>query len=163
MRILKDSFIYLIGELFAKSLPFLLPYLTREGQKALVNYRIDTWLALFGIFIGLSQEGAVTRYFYFYGRKGLNTVVTGLFIQCCDFSNTAFRLLVFKLKSWHILYSPCFSLFINVQLTLRQCQQQPIKYITSSNYYFIFNERYFTIAALESYLVKIWLRIVFLR
>ena len=54
MRILKDSFIYLIGELFAKSLPFLmLPYLTRklgpEGFGELSYYL--TWLALFGIFI----------------------------------------------------------------------------------------------------------------
>ncbi|BDE25939.1 hypothetical protein OCUAc20_44390 [Acinetobacter baumannii] len=60
MRVLKDSFIYLIGELFAKSLPFLmLPYLTRklgpEGFGELSYYL--TMLSLFGIFIGLSQEG----------------------------------------------------------------------------------------------------------
>lgn len=78
MKILKDSFIYLIGELFAKSLPFLmLPYLTRklgpEGFGELSYYL--TWLVLFGVFVGLSQEGAVTRYFYFYGKKALNTIV----------------------------------------------------------------------------------------
>ena len=72
MRILKDSFIYLIGELINKALPFLLmPYLTRklgpEGFGELSYYL--TILALFSIFIGLSQEGAVTRYFYFYGNK----------------------------------------------------------------------------------------------
>ena len=59
MRVIKDSVIYLIGELSAKSIPFLmLPYLTRklgpDGFGELSYYL--TWLALFAIFIGLSQE-----------------------------------------------------------------------------------------------------------
>ena len=78
MRILKDSLIYLVGELVSKSLPFLmLPYLTRklgtEGFGELSLYL--TMLSLFGIVIGMSQEGAVTRYFYFYGKYGLGNII----------------------------------------------------------------------------------------
>ena len=55
----------------------MLPYLTRklgpDGFGELSYYL--TMLSLFGIFVGLSQDGAVTRYFYFYGKKALNTIV----------------------------------------------------------------------------------------
>lgn len=153
MRILRDSFIYLIGELFAKSLPFLmLPYLTRklgpEGFGELSYYL--TWLALFGIFIGLSQEGAVTRYFYFYGKKGLNTVVTAGYLY------NIFISAILLLGCWffqseiiaYIVLATMFQSFINVQLALRQCQQQPIKYITLQIILSLTNV-IFTIAALE--------------
>ena len=91
MRIFKDSFIYLIGELFAKSLPFLmLPYLTRklgvEGFGELSYYL--TILALLGIFIGLSQEGAITRYFYFYGNKAIDLIVRAGYLYNILFSTT---------------------------------------------------------------------------
>ena len=134
MRIFKDSFIYLIGELFAKSLPFLmLPYLTRklgpEGFGELSYYL--TWLALFGIFVGLSQEGAVTRYFYFYGKKALNTVVTAGYLYNVVISA------ILLLGCWffqaeimaYIVLATMFQSFINVQLALRQCQKQPLRYI----------------------------------
>lgn len=153
MRILKDSFIYLIGELFAKSLPFLmLPYLTRklgpEGFGELSYYL--TWLALFGIFIGLSQEGAVTRYFYFYGKKGLNTVVTAGYLY------NIFISAILLLGCWffqaeimvYIVLATMFQSFINVQLALRQCQKQPVKYITLQIILSL-TSVIFTIAALE--------------
>ena len=78
MSLIKDSSIYLIGELSAKCVPFLLlPYLSRklgvEGFGELSYYQ--TFLALFVIFIGLSQDGAVARYFYVYGKRSLNLVV----------------------------------------------------------------------------------------
>ena len=66
--ILKDSVIYLIGEIVAKIFPFLLlPYLSRKlgvnGFGELSYYQ--TILSLLIIIISFSQEGAVTRYFYF--------------------------------------------------------------------------------------------------
>ena len=153
MRILKDSFIYLVGELFAKSLPFLmLPYLTRklgpEGFGELSYYL--TWLALFGIFIGLSQEGAVTRYFYFYGKKALNTVVTAGYLYNIVISA------ILLLGCWffqaeimaYIVLATMFQSFVNVQLALRQCQKQPLKYITIQIILSLTNV-IFTIAALE--------------
>ncbi|AWL30331.1 oligosaccharide flippase family protein [Acinetobacter defluvii] len=153
MRIVKDSVIYLAGELFAKSLPFLmLPYLTRklgpEGFGELSYYL--TWLALFGVFIGLSQEGAVTRYFYFYGKKALNTVVTAgylynivisalLLIGCWFFQAEIMA---------YIVLATMFQSFVNVQLALRQCQKQPLKYITIQIILSLTNV-IFTVAALE--------------
>ncbi|MCL5768339.1 oligosaccharide flippase family protein [Acinetobacter sp. ANC5681] len=153
MKVLKDSFIYLIGELFAKSLPFLmLPYLTRklgpDGFGELSYYL--TWLALFGIFIGLSQEGAVTRYFYFYGKKALNTVVTAGYLYNVVISA------ILLLGCWffqaeimaYIVLATMFQSFINVQLALRQCQKQPVKYITLQIILSL-TSVIFTIAALE--------------
>lgn len=153
MKVLKDSFIYLIGELFAKSLPFLmLPYLTRklgpEGFGELSYYL--TWLALFGIFIGLSQDGAVTRYFYFYGKKALNTVVTAGYLYNIVIS--AILLLgcwIFNAEIMaYIVLATMFQSFVNVQLALRQCQKQPLKYIAIQIILSLTNV-IFTIAALE--------------
>ncbi|ADX01726.1 oligosaccharide flippase family protein [Acinetobacter baumannii] len=155
MRVLKDSFIYLIGELFAKSLPFLmLPYLTRklgpEGFGELSYYL--TMLSLFGIFIGLSQEGAVTRYFYFYGKKALNTVVKAGYL----FNITISILLLlgcwwFKAEIMaYIVLATMFQSFVNVQLALRQCQKQPLKYITIQIILSLTNVL-FTVAALECF------------
>lgn len=76
--IIKDSVIYLAGELISKAFPFLLlPYLSRklgvDGFGELSYYQ--TYLTLFIVFLGLSQEGAVVRYFYVYGKRSLNLVV----------------------------------------------------------------------------------------
>ncbi|WP_258580320.1 oligosaccharide flippase family protein [Acinetobacter baumannii] len=155
MRVLKDSFIYLIGELFAKSLPFLmLPYLTRklgpEGFGELSYYL--TMLSLFGIFIGLSQEGAVTRYFYFYGKKALNTVVKAGYL----FNITISILLLlgcwwFKAEIMaYVVLATMFQSFVNVQLALRQCQKQPLKYIIIQIILSLTNVL-FTVAALECF------------
>lgn len=153
MKVLKDSFIYLIGELFAKSLPFLmLPYLTRklgpDGFGELSYYL--TMLALFGIFVGLSQDGAVTRYFYFYGKKALNTLVkagylfniliSGLLLVGCWWFKSEIMA--------YIVLATMFQSFVSVQLALRQCQKQPFKYITIQIILSLTNV-VFTVAALE--------------
>lgn len=134
MRILKDSFIYLIGELINKALPFLLlPYLTRklgvEGFGELSYYL--TILALLGIFIGLSQEGAVTRYFYFYGNKAIDLIVRVGYLYKIIFSIICL-IIAWILKSEIIAYITLiatFNSFLSVQLALRQAQKQPIPYI----------------------------------
>ena len=63
MKLIRDSAIYISGELLSRSIPFiLLPYLTRrlgvDGFGQMSYYQ--TILALFAIIIGLSQDGAVT-------------------------------------------------------------------------------------------------------
>ncbi|MFV5458432.1 oligosaccharide flippase family protein [Acinetobacter baumannii] len=153
MRVLKDSFIYLIGELFAKSLPFLmLPYLTRklgpDGFGELSYYL--TMLSLFTIFVGLSQDGAVTRYFYFYGKKALNTVVKAGYLF-----NIAISIILLLGCWWlkaeimaYVVLATMFQSFVNVQLALRQCQKQPLKYITIQIILSLTNVL-FTVAALE--------------
>lgn len=156
MKVLKDSFIYLIGELFAKSLPFLmLPYLTRklgpDGFGELSYYL--TWLALFGIFVGLSQEGAVTRYYYFYGKKALNTVVKAGYLF-----NIAISFILLLGCWWfnaeimaYVVLATMFQSFVNVQLALRQCQKLPLKYITIQIIFSLTNV-IFTVVALEYFI-----------
>lgn len=153
MKVIKDSFIYLSGELFAKSLPFLmLPYLTRklgpEGFGELSYYL--TWLALFGIFIGLSQEGAIARYFYFYGTKALNVVVKAGYIYNLLISSILlFGCWIFNAEIIaYIVLATMFQSFVNVQLSLRQCQKQPIKYIIIQIILSL-STVLFTVAALE--------------
>lgn len=153
MRILKDSFIYLIGELFAKSLPFLmLPYLTRrlgpDGFGELSYYL--TWLVFFGIFVGLSQEGAVTRYYYFYGKRALNTIVKAGYLYNI-FISFILLIVCWFLKAeimGYIVLATMFQSFINVQLALRQCQKQSLKYILIQIILSLTNV-VFTVAALE--------------
>ncbi len=87
--ILKDSVVYLIGEIVKLkfSLFLLLPYLSRKlgvnGFGELSYYQ--TILSLLIIIISFSQEGAVTRYFYFYGKRSINLIL---------FSGYAYALLV---------------------------------------------------------------------
>ena len=76
--LLKDSLIYVVGEMTAKAVPFLLlPYLTRvlgtTGFGDLSYYLSLTAFIL--IAMSLSQNGALTRYFYVYGRHGLGNIL----------------------------------------------------------------------------------------
>ncbi len=153
MRILKDSMIYLVGELIAKSLPFLmLPYLTRklgtEGFGELSFYL--TMLSLFGIVIGMSQEGAVTRYFYFYGKRGLHNIIKVGYLYNLVIS------LALLLACWifnaeilaYIVIATTFQSFLNVLLATQQCQKKPWSYISIQLLLSLSNVVY-TILALE--------------
>jgi O-antigen/teichoic acid export membrane protein len=110
-----------------------LPYLTRklgaEGFGELSYYL--TILALFSIFIGLSQEGAVTRYFYFYGNKAVDLIVRAGYLYNIAFSALSLVVAWF-LKSEvvaYIIIIAMFNSFLSVQLALRQAQKQPLPYI----------------------------------
>ncbi|MCK3654741.1 Lsg locus protein 1 [Pasteurellaceae bacterium Macca] len=134
MKAIKDSIIYLGGELLAKSVPiFLLPYLSRqlgvEGFGELSYYQ--TYLALFVILVSLSQEGAIARYFYFYGKRSLNLVMhTG-------YAYTFLVGSIILIGCWlsgseimaYLAISAIFQSFLNVQLSVRQCQKQAIPYV----------------------------------
>lgn len=133
MKALKDSAIYLIGELAAKSIPFLLlPYLSRklgvEGYGQLSYFQ--TYLALFIIIVGLSQEGAVARYFYFYGKRSLNLVVNMGYLYTLIVGSVIFiACLVFNSEIMaYLALAAIFQSFLAVQLSIRQCQKQVIPY-----------------------------------
>ena len=153
MRILKDSMIYLVGELIAKSFPFLmLPYLTRklgtDGFGELSFYL--TMLSLFGIIIGMSQEGAVTRYFYFYGQRGLGHIIKAGYLYNLVLS------LALLLACWifnaeilaYIVIATSFQSFLNVLLATQQCQKKPWSYISIQLLLSLSNVVY-TVLALE--------------
>lgn len=133
--LLKDSVIYVLGEMTAKAVPFLLlPYLTRmlgtTGFGDLSYYLSLTAFILIGM--SLSQSGALTRYFYVYGRHGLGNILLagGLY----SFG----VLLIGSVISWvlhsELLFYCFFTAFLQTliqnQLALRQCQKRPFSYLT---------------------------------
>lgn len=133
MRALKDSAIYLIGELAARSVPFLLlPYLSRKlgvaGFGELSYYQ--TYLALFAIVIGLSQDGAIARYFYFYGKRSMGLVIrTGYLYSAVV--GMIILLICWLLQSEILMIvalASLFQSFLAVQLSVRQCQKQAVPY-----------------------------------
>ncbi|MGX2956819.1 flippase [Ursidibacter arcticus] len=133
MKAIKDSAIYLIGELLSRAIPFLLlPYLSRklgvEGFGELSYYQ--TYIVLFFILVGLSQEGAVTRYFYVYGKRSLDLVVSIGYIYTLV-SGGLILLVCWLLQSEIMAYialSAIFQSLLGVQLSIRQCQKQAIPY-----------------------------------
>lgn len=155
MKVFKDSLIYLIGELASKLVPFLLlPYLSRklgvEGYGALSYYQ--TFLTLFLIIVSLTQEGAISRYFYFYGKRSLNLVVS------TGYAYTVFMGAIILIGCWivqsEILFyaalSAIFQSFLNVQLSVRQCQKKAISY-TLIQLSLTLTAAVFTIGLLEYY------------
>lgn len=133
MKILKDSAIYLFGELFAKALPFLLlPYLTRKlgaaGFGEMSYYQ--TILSLCALAFGLSQDGALARYFYFYGKRNMpNVMVTGYLYT---FTLTAISLLfAWYQQSWIlaiVILAASSQTLLGTQLAWRQCQKRAFAY-----------------------------------
>ena len=133
-KLFKDSSIYLIGQILA-NIPafFLIPYLTRklgaDGYGVMSYYA--AYLSIFVIFVGLCQDGAIARYFYFYGKRNLNNIVIvgyayafliGLGIFIISF--------IFKSPIFMVLGVISFTqAMLNVQLSLRQCQKKPLSYV----------------------------------
>lgn len=133
MKLLKDGAIYLIGELFAKIIPFLmLPYLSRKlgvaGYGELSYYQ--TYLALFVLALGLCQDGAVARYFYFYGKRSLNLILTAGYAYTLLIGSVMLLIcFIFKAEIMaYLVISSIFQSFLAVQLAVRQCQKQAISY-----------------------------------
>ena len=134
MKILKDSAVYLLGELFAKALPFLLlPYLTRKlgaaGFGELSYYQ--TVLSLLALAFGLSQDGALTRYFYFYGKRNLPNVLRtgGLYTLALTLLGLLFA---WWRQSWilgFVVLTAGSQTLLGTQLAWRQCQKRALSYV----------------------------------
>lgn len=134
-HLFKEGSLYLIGEILSKSIPFLLlPYLTRklgtDGFGELSYYLV--WLTLINIFISISQDGAVTRYYYFYGKRSISIIVKSGYLY--SFLLTVLLLIVGLITNSNILVyltiTSLFQTFVSVQLALQQCQRKPIPYIS---------------------------------
>ena len=133
--LLKDSLIYVVGELTAKAVPFLLlPYLTRvlgtTGFGDLSYYLSLT--AFIVIAMSLSQNGALTRYFYVYGRHGLGNILLagGLYSVGVLLIGTAISWLLHSELLFYCFFTAFLQTLIQNQLALRQCQKRPFSYLT---------------------------------
>ncbi len=155
MKILKDSGIYIFGEILTKIIPFLLlPYLTKklgaEGFGELSYYQALVSFSL--IFLGLSQHGAVARYYYFYGKKAINMIVTAGYL--INVFMSLVLIVVFSIcKAKMMIYVTLLAMFqslISVQMSLRQCQKKPVSYVTLQIFYSLLNVS-FTILFFEIY------------
>lgn len=134
MSIFKESIIYVFGEVFSKSLPFLLlPYLTRElgvaGFGELSLYQ--TYLAIITVFFSLCQDGAVTRYFYKYGKRNLPyLVLTGyLYTMIVAFGGLIIAGLFQSLLWASVILAGLAQSALSTQLAIRQCQKMAMDYV----------------------------------
>ncbi|MDO4433506.1 MAG: oligosaccharide flippase family protein [Alysiella sp.] len=133
MKILKDSLVYLLGEMFAKAMPFLmLPYLTRKlgvaGFGELSFYQ--ACLAVLLIVFGLGQDAAITRYCHFYGQRNLPQLIQAAYCYTAVLGTLAL-LWVWSAQSliWiSVIAAAMVQAMLSVQLALRQCRKQAIAY-----------------------------------
>ena len=133
MKVFKDSTIYVLGEMISKSFPFfLLPYLTRKlGVEGFGELSLSLmWLTIMTILIGMSQEGAIARYYFYRGRKYIGLVVLSGHLLSLLIA-LPFIVVGLILNSQILLILTLASLFqslFNTQLSLQQCQKRPISY-----------------------------------
>ncbi|MDH2924238.1 O-antigen/teichoic acid export membrane protein [Nicoletella semolina] len=133
MKAIRDSAIYLIGEFISRAMPLLmLPYLSHklgvEGFGELAYYQ--TFLALCFIIVSLSQEGAVARYFYFYGKRAVNLIVATGYIYTLVLGSVIL-LICWLVQSEIMAYIALCAIFqslLSVQLSIKQSQKQPVSY-----------------------------------
>lgn len=132
-KVLSDSIIYMVGELVARIIPFLmLPYFSRVlGVKEFGALSLfQSYLALFVILIGMSFDGAISRYKYYYGDRGITSLVIISYIISCGLAGGG--IIIGFLTNEFVIYAVIVSLFMsmyNTQLTLRQCYKKPLPYI----------------------------------
>lgn len=152
-KFFKDSSIYVFGQIVANLPSFLLiPYLTRKlgaDGYGVMSYYIF-YMTLFGIFVGLCQDGAVARYFYFYGKRNLKSIVIVGYIYA-TFISFCILITAYFLNLKIIMLISLISLtqaMLSVQLAIRQCQKKPISYVViqiATSFFIVF----FTIFLLE--------------
>ena len=131
---LKNSLIYIGGEIFSKIVPFLfLPYLTRtlevDGYGQLAYYLAIIQLA--GVFVGFSSHSAVSRYYFRYGNRSVSIVVTAAIIFGC-LSALLFALFAVFLGEplgWLLAASALANSVLACGLSLLQCQRRALLYV----------------------------------
>lgn len=125
MRMLRDSAIYVGGELVSKLVPFLLlPYFSRklgvEGFGQLSYFQ--TFLSLFATVLLFGQEESLLRYFYVYGKYsfGLVSRIGQLYVGILGAILSGIAYLYLPIMGGIVLTATFQSLFI-LQLSVLRC------------------------------------------
>ncbi|EPU5385821.1 oligosaccharide flippase family protein [Vibrio parahaemolyticus] len=126
--------IYLLGDILSKLFPFiLLPYFTRvlgaDGYGELSLYQ--SFFAFIAIFVGLSSEGAVARYFYFYGKRSIRypIIASYLYISFVAIALISIFLLLSRQELVIVVFATWTYALLNIQLVIKQCAREPVKFI----------------------------------
>lgn len=137
MNIFRDSTFYFLGTILNKIFPFiLLPYITRnigaEGFASL-SYT-QSLIAIFFVFINISQDVALSRYYYFYGKRGIIALqFTGFLLGC--FFAVILSVIAFFLQLENILLvllCGISQMMLGSCLSLYQCQKKVRSYFALS-------------------------------
>lgn len=125
----------MLGELLSKALPFLLlPYLTRAlgpaGFGELSLYQV--LVSLLFILISLNHEGAIARYYFFYGKRAVALVVmtSTLYSTAIFLLGTIFALFFDSMILFVLLFCAYTQSLINTQLIIRQMQKRVYEYLS---------------------------------
>ncbi len=134
MAIIKESLVYICGEIIAKFMPFLLlPYLA--GKLGVANYGelslYQTYMTLIFVIVSYSQNSALSRYFYRYGKLGVPDIFsTGLLLTIL--TSVPF-VIIFASNNQYvfgsIIFTSIFQTLVFNYLSIFQCNKQPIKYV----------------------------------
>lgn len=141
MSVLKDGVIYTFGEIFAKSIPFILiPYLSSKvgvdgyGKLAVMQ----SYVVLVHVFVGLSQNAAVARYYFRYGYRGLRSLIFKSYVISLAFVSPVLLYALIQQSIEWLLVGGCAFLQIHflIQLSINQSRRLAGRYVALQ---FMFN------------------------
>ena len=133
-KVVGKSAVYLAGEIVSKAVPFaMLPYLTRvlgvEGFGELAYLLM--LFSLFYVFISISQDGALARYYFRYGGRGTICVsIAGccysLVVGCLM---TVFFIFIGKVEYIGAVVMAVTQSILALVLSYYQCRERPLYYV----------------------------------
>ncbi|MCA5932533.1 MULTISPECIES: oligosaccharide flippase family protein [Pectobacterium] len=178
MSVLKEGSLYVLGELINKAMPFLLiPFLTKslgaQGYGELAFYQ--SIVAVISLFVGMSQDGAISRCYYHYGRRVVYYIsIVGILFSLFVFFALFFTFYFFNLNIEYLfcIFLATLSCLMAAQLSLKQCQKKVKIYflaqsvnavLTTSMVILLFNHGYISVISfLFSSSVGVFFALLFL-
>lgn len=138
MAKVRDSIIYLTGEIVSKATPFfLLPVLTRQlTQAEFANYALNySFFIILACILCFYQTGSIGRYYFRYGQRGETALIlSGVIVSCVILMVFFLILFLFNflsLSNFWVLLAAFFNSLFTVQLRARQVRQQAKAYIAA--------------------------------
>ncbi|WP_417699387.1 oligosaccharide flippase family protein [Pseudoalteromonas lipolytica] len=134
--ILKESYLYIIGEIISKGIPvLLLPYMAKKmGVNELAEYSIyQSIIAFSSICLLLSMDGAIARYYHRYGFRAierLKNVASFISAVLCLIFILISYLFSYYYMAMACLVSFCYVIYM-LNLSVAQASRQVDKYLAA--------------------------------